>query len=329
MEEKKYNESNSMVSIICNAYNNEKYIKDALDGFVMQETSFPYEVLIHDDASTDGTAEIIREYERKYPAIIKPIYQKENQYSKGLGLVGKIQKERAIRKYVAMCEGDDYWTDPHKLQKQFDFMESHPDYTLCGCTTDWLNMLTGKVRKGMRTEVDRDVSLEEFVLAPNGRPFPFVSFFVRTEIWKDMPSWGFPVGDLPLTYYAAMMGKVRMLADCMCVYRWNVEGSWTVRKGDNENRARICEKMVKGYDNIKEFSGGQYRDFFEQRKLYFRYSYFLFKADFKSIIKDPELFAYFKKKSFIRKVSDIVRCVAPSLFFKIQVLKGRRKQQMT
>jgi glycosyltransferase involved in cell wall biosynthesis len=313
-----------MVSIICNAYNHEKYIKDALDGFVMQETSFPYEVLIHDDASIDGTAEIIREYERKYPAIIKPIYQKENQYSKGLGLVGKIQKERAIRKYVAMCEGDDYWTDPYKLQKQFDFMENNPDYTLCGCTTDWLNMLTGKVGKGMRTEVDRDVSLEEFVLAPNGRPFPFVSFFVRTEIWKDMPSWGFPVGDLPLTYYAAMMGKVRMLAYCMCVYRWNAEGSWTVRKGGNENRARICEKMITGYDRIKEFSGGQYKELFEKRKLYFCYSDALYKENFKSIIRDPELYEYFKKRSFTMKVSDVVRCIAPGLFLKFQKLKGRR-----
>lgn len=326
MEDKIFKGNNSLVSILCNAYNQEKYIKDALDGFVMQETSFPYEVLIHDDASTDGTAEIIREYERKYPAIIKPIYQKENQYSKNVGIIKKIQKARAFGKYVAMCEGDDYWTDPHKLQKQFDFMESHPDYTLCGCTTDWLNILTGKVGKGMRTEKDRDVSLEEFVLAPNGRPFPFVSFFLRTEIWKDMPKWRFPVGDLPLSYYAAMMGKVRMLADCMCVYRWNAEGSWTVRKGGLENRANICEKMIRGYDNIKEFSGGQYKELFEKRKLYFCYSYVLYKKDFMSIIRDPELYMYFKKRSITQKMSDIIRCMAPGLFLKIQVLLGRRKQ---
>lgn len=320
------NDNDCMVSIICNTYNHEKYIRDALNGFVMQETSFPYEVLIHDDASTDGTADIIREYEKKYPAIIKPIYEIENQYSKRLGIVGRLQRQRATRKYVAMCEGDDYWTDPHKLQKQFDFMENNPEYTLCGCTTDWLNMLTGKIKNGMRTEFDRDVSLEEIVLAHNGRPFPYVSFFLRTEIWKNVPRWGFPVGDIPLTYYAAMMGKVRMLADCMCVYRWNVDGSWTVRKGGNENRARICEKMITGYDRIKDFSGGQYKEIFEQRKLYFSYSYALYKEDLKSIIRDPELYGYFKNRSVAQKISDVIRCIAPGLFFKIQVLFGRRRQ---
>lgn len=325
MEDKIYNGNIIMVSIICNAYNQEKYIKDALDGFVMQETSFPYEVLIHDDASTDGTADVIREYEKMYPQIIKPIYQKENQYSKHLGIISKIQKERVTGKYVAMCEGDDYWTDPHKLQKQFDFMENNPDYTLCGCTTNWLNMLTGKIGRGGRTESDRDVSLEEFVLS-TGRPFPFVSFFLRAEIWKNMPMCGFPVGDLPLTYYAAMMGKVRMLADCMCVYRWNADGSWTVRKGGNANRAKICEKMIVGLVNLNEFSEGRYRSILERGILKYKYDQAIMKEDFGAIMRNPELFQIFKKRSFAREMSDIIRCITPRLFLKIQILMGRRKQ---
>ena len=108
-----------MVSVICNTYNHEKYIKSALDGFVMQKTNFEYEVLIHDDASTDSTADIIREYEKKYPDIIKPIYQSENQYSKKVPISKTYQYSRAKGKYIAICEGDDYWTDPFKLQKQF------------------------------------------------------------------------------------------------------------------------------------------------------------------------------------------------------------------
>ena len=104
-----------LVSICCITYNHEDYIADAIEGFLMQKTDFKYEVLIHDDASTDRTAEIIRKYERKFPNLIKPIYQTENQHSKGIK-VGKYNIERALGKYIALCEGDDYWVDPCKLQ---------------------------------------------------------------------------------------------------------------------------------------------------------------------------------------------------------------------
>lgn len=119
------------LSICCLAYNHEFFIRKCLDGFMMQKTDFPFEVLIHDDASTDNTPQIIREYQSKYPDIIKPIFQKENQYSKGIWITGIHQLPRAKGKYIAFCEGDDYWTDPYKLQKQVDFLETHPDYSLC------------------------------------------------------------------------------------------------------------------------------------------------------------------------------------------------------
>lgn len=120
-----------MVSICCLTYNHEKFIKDALEGFVNQKTSFKYEILIHDDASTDGTVEIIKEYEKKYPDLIKPIYQKENQYSKKIRATLTYQFPRANGKYIAMCEGDDYWIDENKLQKQFDILEKNNDISLC------------------------------------------------------------------------------------------------------------------------------------------------------------------------------------------------------
>lgn len=122
-----------LVAIKCATYNHEPYIRDALEGFVMQKTNFPFVAIVHDDASTDGTADIIREYAAKYPDIIKPIYETENQYSKRDGSLRRIMNaavEASGAKYVALCEGDDYWTDPLKLQKQVDFLESHPDYTL-------------------------------------------------------------------------------------------------------------------------------------------------------------------------------------------------------
>ena len=118
-----------LVSICCITYNHEPYIRQCLDGFMMQKTNFSFEVLIHDDASTDKTQDIIREYEAKYPDIIKPIYQKENQYSKGISVTKTFNYPRVKGKYIAMCDGDDYWIDPYKLQKQVDYLEAHSD---CG-----------------------------------------------------------------------------------------------------------------------------------------------------------------------------------------------------
>ena len=120
-----------VVSIQCLAYNHAPYIRQCLDGIVMQKTKFRFEVIVHDDASTDGTQDIIREYEKKYPDIIKPIYQKENQYSKGIpGYITNLIAQQCKGKYIAVCEGDDYWIDPLKLQKQVDILEKNDSVSL-------------------------------------------------------------------------------------------------------------------------------------------------------------------------------------------------------
>lgn len=123
--------SDITVSVCCLAYNHQSFIRECLDGFVMQKCNFNFEVLINDDASTDNTAKIIKEYEAKYPEIIKPIYQTENQYSKGIKPTLSFNFPRAKGKYIALCEGDDYWTDPLKLQKQVDFLEANEECSFC------------------------------------------------------------------------------------------------------------------------------------------------------------------------------------------------------
>ena len=130
---------NPLVSICCITYNHAQFIRKTLDGFLMQEPPTGvsidepwYEILIHDDASTDGTTEIIKEYAAKFPDKIFPLYETENQYKKGMaGKMEMYNYKRARGKYIAYCEGDDYWTYPLKLQKQVDFMEQHPDYSIC------------------------------------------------------------------------------------------------------------------------------------------------------------------------------------------------------
>ena len=126
-----------LVAIHCLVYNHELYLRDCLNGFVMQKTNFRFVAIVHDDCSMDKSADIIREYAEKYPDIILPICETENQYSKHDGSLGKVMSIALIAtgaKYVAMCEGDDYWTDPYKLQKQVDILEA--DETLMACCTN-------------------------------------------------------------------------------------------------------------------------------------------------------------------------------------------------
>ena len=129
-----------MVTVRCVTYNQVNYIRKCLEGIVMQKTNFPFEAIVHDDASTDGTTEVVREFAEKYPEIIKPLYETENQWSKNNGAIAKVMDENTRGKYIAPCDGDDYWTDPLKLQKQVDFLESHDDYTLIHTCFDYMDM---------------------------------------------------------------------------------------------------------------------------------------------------------------------------------------------
>lgn len=128
------NQEKPLVAIHCLVYNHEPYLRDCFEGFVMQKTNFRFVAIVHEDCSTDHSANIIREYEAKYPDIFRPIYETENQWSKHDGSLERIMNaaiDATGAKYIAMCEGDDYWTDPYKLQKQVDFMEAHPEYSMC------------------------------------------------------------------------------------------------------------------------------------------------------------------------------------------------------
>lgn len=130
------NEKPILVAIHCLVYNHEPYLRDCFEGFVMQKTNFRFVAIVHDDCSKDGSAAIIREYAEKYPDIFRPIFETENQYSKHDGSLQRIMSaaiDATGAKYIAMCEGDDYWTDPYKLQKQVDILEA--DGTLMGCCT--------------------------------------------------------------------------------------------------------------------------------------------------------------------------------------------------
>lgn len=137
-----------MVSVCCLAYNHEKYIRQTLEGFVSQKTDFKFEVIVHDDASTDKTESIIEEFGQKYPDIIKPIFQVENQYSKGVKILDAYIYPRCNGRYLCYCEGDDYWCDKDKLQKQFDVLEEHPECSICVHKAQCINE-DGSINEGV------------------------------------------------------------------------------------------------------------------------------------------------------------------------------------
>lgn len=118
------------VDIACTVYNHGKYLKESLDGMLMQKTNFPYRIIIHDDASTDNSSEIIREYQATYPDKIVAVIEEENLYQNGKSIYAKMFGYYTA-KYIASCEGDDYWIDENKLQKQIDYLEANSDCVAC------------------------------------------------------------------------------------------------------------------------------------------------------------------------------------------------------
>lgn len=255
-----------MVSIRCTAYNHEKYIRDALEGFVMQKTNFRFEAIVHDDASTDATAAIIREYAEKYPDIIKPIYETENQYSKHDGSLRRIMTEACVGKYIALCEGDDYWTDPYKLQKQVDFMEKHPDYSMCW--TDACVEVNG-MKKAYNRYSQNCQSPATDIIEKGGDFIPTCSILVKNNIMNNpvLYTKNYYCGDYPLQMFCAFVGKVYYISIQTCVYRYASEGSWTEKAEKETEEQKMLhynsEKLI--LDDFNKLSNFKYQKSFEIR----------------------------------------------------------------
>lgn len=226
-----------LVSISCITFNHEPYIRQCLDGFIMQKTDFAFEVLIHDDASTDNTENIIREYERRYPSIIKPIYEKENQWNKGRKGSAIFNFPRAKGKYIALCEGDDCWSDPLKLQKQVDFLENHPDFTLSfhGARIERTNSEIGKAIPMYIDIKNKEYTSKELF---NRWVAPTASMVFRKSILNPhiMTHPSVLNSDIIMVLLAADKGKIYGFTDQMSVYRVHEGGvTWNI----NMNAERL------------------------------------------------------------------------------------------
>lgn len=216
------------VTVLCMAYNQEPFIRKTLDGFVMQKTNFPFEVLVHDDASTDKTPEIIREYAEKYPDIIIPILSKENHFQSGRSILIEEFLPRIKGKYVAHCDGDDWWIDENKLQKQADFLDANPDFFICSTCAKvvWAdNSHKSYISPDKKTLKYRSVQTFREMFEQNDVINSAVMYRWNFK-QSDEPKKNIMPGDWFLHLLHAKYGKLKLLPEPMVVYtRWK-GGIW-------------------------------------------------------------------------------------------------------
>lgn len=249
-----------LVSIICDTYNHQSFIGQCIDGFLSQKADFPFEILIHDDASTDGTTEIIREYEKKFPEIIKAIYQDLNQYSRGDKIWIRFQFPRAMGKYIALCEGDDYWTDPLKLQKQVSLMESNKNLSACITNAEIINEIDNN-RKIFLQGLEEGIVPPARLVQRGGAFYPTASILFQKEFFdfNAFERIHELAGDTLLIITLAMKGDVYFMNEKTCVYRVWHGGVYSSMRDDIEKRVYLKKKAVAGLKKLYGMSERSFR----------------------------------------------------------------------
>lgn len=261
------------------AYNHEPYIRECLDGILMQKTTFPVQVLVHEDCSTDRTAEILKEYQAKYPNLIKVFYQPENVYSL------KDQEEKRKRreeffswrigKYVALCEGDDYWIDPLKLQKQVDFLEANPNFSLCFHAHKNL-YIDGSFKDIRPHKIKEYYEMKDAILGGGGF-MATNSMLFKKEYILEQPDWmkDLPVGDLPLMLLLASKGEMGYINDVMSVYRvMSSSSSWSASMKDRNRRKLHHKRILLMWDDFDRWTGNKYYTYVLRKKCINKWGYF-------------------------------------------------------
>lgn len=247
-----------LVSVYCMTYNHKDTIAQTIESILNQQTDFDFELIIHDDASNDGTSEIVRQYAEKFPDRIVPIIQKQNQFY-NCNIAKTYLNPAAKGKYVAICEGDDFFTDTKKLQRQVDFLEQNDDCSLIFHSVSQI-MPNGEKLVVRPLKKSGYVSADT-IIARGGLFCPSVSIMVKSEVMQFFPEFRSmaDVYDYPLQILAATKGKVYYLDENMAAYRFAGEGSWTAQR---ENSADIehLENERAWLSVFNEYSKGEYEE---------------------------------------------------------------------
>lgn len=230
------------VTVMLTTFNQREYIAQALDSILCQKTSFPFEVLVHDDASQDGTADIIREYAKRHPDLLKPILQTENQYSRQVDIVRSILLPKVRGEYIAFLEGDDYWCDPEKLEKQVRILTDRPDCSACAHNTKRLDCETGVLTPLFASE-SRDLLVKD-VCIQGAQSFHTSSLLMRTQALRHPPfDFAYVLfGDFTIAMQLALAGPIYYLNEVMSVYRYQAKGAFSQRHRKPEDLARVWER---------------------------------------------------------------------------------------
>ena len=309
-----------LVSVLCTAYNHEAYLREALDSMVGQQTDFAYEILVTDDVSTDRTADIIREYEAKYPDKVRGFYMTENLYSQGRDIYYEVLFPNARGKYTAFCEGDDFWTDPTKLQRQVDFLESHPDYTACAHNTDLLFCDGERPDVTLATrQADCDMEFAD-LLQGMSHAWHTSALVGRTDLLADPPDFytiaadaGF--GDFPYALWLRLNGKIRFLARFMSCYRINSgAASWST---DLEAATSRLTRFYRGAIAMLE----SFRNHVQDPELLALTDDWINRWNFQLLytlgkdreLRKPPYRAYLREKPLSFRVKNLIKCAFPAL----------------
>jgi len=260
--------SNPLVTVSLVAFNQAAFIREAIESCLTQKTQFAYEIIIHDDASTDNTAEIILEYAEKYPEIIRPIIQTENQFSKGTEINAQIIIPQAKGKYIAFLEADDYWIDPSKLQTQVDYLESNPDVVMCFTATKRMFPNSSKEPKINRFQ-NRDTRCEiKDVIRYGGSLVDMGSAVVQRSIFNKIPDWYYyaQTWDLTVPLLSLLHGKIQYMNQVTSVYRYNVSGSWTQKNFTQlQRRKKNRIKSIKVTDGFDQETNLNYHEYVSKK----------------------------------------------------------------
>lgn len=310
------------VSVYCLVFNHGKYLRSALDGFIRQKVNFPFEVIVHDDCSTDNSASIINEYAIKYPNIIRPIYQKENQYSKGINIKHTFIAPLVKGDYVAVCEGDDYWCDDLKLQKQVDFLDNHPEYIACVHDTLQKNQNDGSSFRMLDFGEDRDITLEDIL---KGRCYHTSSVLYRTQMIFSCPPFykaAKAFGDVPLAIDLALNGKIRYLNDVMSVYRHGTIGSWSYKNEcDLHSRVVSYTNYINMLISVNEYTNYKYDELIKNYIDKYDINRLSFEKNYSKLFTTKYI-KIFKRLSSREKLAIIYRTIFRNLY--VLNLKSKR-----
>ena len=283
-----YTKNNILVSVLVTVYNHEKYLEECLSSLVGQKTNFKYEILVHDDCSTDNSKKIIEKFYKKYSEKIVPFFEEENQYSKGVKIIENILIPKMKGKYFCFCEGDDYWIDENKIQKQYDFLEKNQEYKFCVHNSILVDKNSKFIRKKNVSENDGDLTCEDFIIGGGG----FVctnSIFSYSYLAKKLPKYfNYMSLDYIWQIYLSSCGKTYCFKDFMSAYRIQSDGSWSFRMKNNKDKyIEHCKKVITVLEMINIDFNYKYNEIFKKTIIIKNFEILRVKRDFKKMRYEP------------------------------------------